>query len=345
MKIKSNLEIKKFFKRCLNNLYDDRINSFINLEIDPKEEAKIQTLLHKAKVHEFLKDKASWPSLFINIEDYKKTPYHANIKLNKIVDNEFEYNNELLAANILYNVSSLVFDPNKELMDSLVLRAFDKPYETTILKQNDTFWMSDTPQEANTIDPYAKKAFGNTLTFGLGIGYFIYMALLNQDVTSITIIEKNIEVIKMFKKYLLPQFIHQDKIKIIHGDAFDYFNKDFISQFDYTFVDIWQNDQDGFEIINSLLEQYLPEDDKVDFWIETTCFGFLPSMIMMYFKNLSENKKVTHEDELIDRIYQKIAAYFDSIDKCVEDVAILKDYMYDTKVHRKILALKIDNNK
>ena len=95
--------------------------------------------------------------------------------------------------------------------------------------------MLDAPSEANTIDSYAKKATGAVLTYGLGIGYFIYMAMLNPNVESITVIENSMEVIQMFESYLLPQF-PKLPLTIIHGDAFNYHNEKYLDNFDYVFV-------------------------------------------------------------------------------------------------------------
>ena len=154
--------------------------------------------------------------------------------------------------------------------------------------------MIDAPFESNTIDPYAKKAFGNVLTFGLGIGYFVFMACINPQVKSITVIEKANEVINMFNSDILPQIPNNHKIKIINENAINLYNEGYLNQFDYVFMDIWQSNHDGLKIIEQLLMQYNPPVDKIDFWIEFSCLEVLPTLIFMcFYKQI--NKKYSHQ--------------------------------------------------
>ena len=339
MKIINSAEMQAFFERCLENINDDSINEYIGIIVEPNEEVAVQEELAEIGVHEFQADRSKWPSLYISVDEYQKTPYNMNIHLDKINGDGFEYNEDIMPAYELFNVDVVQPDPNRELNDSLILRAFDKPYKTVILKQDGEYWMTDTPAEANTINPCAKKAHGNVLTFGLGIGYFVYMALLNPNVDSVTIVERSPSVINMFKKYLLPQFPNDKKIEIIEGDAFDYFNKEFLNKFDYTFVDIWKSSDDGFEIIQKMLEKYLPPLETIDFWIEETCFEFLTSMICIYFNYVANGQTIVHNDPFYMNIYRKIETYFDCIDDTVTDVDTLKDYMYSKKVLREIISI------
>lgn len=341
MKIKNTEQMQEFFDRCLENANDSLINEYIGIIVEPEDEAAVQEELAEIGVHEFQKDRSEWPSLYISVDEYKKTPYNANIRLDKISGDGFEYATDTMPAYELFNVDLVQDDPERELNDSLVLRAFDKPYETVILRQNGEYWMTDTPAEANTINPCAEKAHGKVVTFGLGIGYFVYMALINPNVESVTIVEHSSSVISMFKKCLLPQFPSNKKIEIIEGDAFEYFNEEFLSQFDYAFVDIWKSSDDGFEMIQKMLENYLPPLDKVDFWIEETCMEFITTMICVYFNYLANGLEVRHNEPYYQRIYKKISKYFSKIDKEVEDINELKDYMYNKEVLREIVSIKV----
>ena len=151
------------------------------------------------------------------------------------------------------------------------LRAMDHNFDALYLYQDNMDWMFDAPSEANTNDIPAQRAHGKVLTFGLGIGYFLYMAIQNPNVEEVTVIERSKEVIAMFRNFILPQFETTKPIHLIEGDAFDYFNQDYLSNFDYIYTDIWQSSQDGLPLITELLEQcYLPKE-KADFWIEDSC--------------------------------------------------------------------------
>ena len=338
MKIQRTPEIDNFFKSCMDNLKKENKNRFLGAKVTTKNENYLQKQMSKSGFQEFMKPKEQWPSLFIRSQDAIQSPYNSTIKLDTINNEEFRFSCEMLPANQLFNVSGIIFDQHRELNDWMQLRALDQPYPAAVLWQGNDVWMLDAPSESYTIDPYAKKAQGDVLTFGLGIGYFAFMSLLNPKVKSVTIIEKSESVISMFKQYILPQFSNKDKVKIIEGDAFDYFNKAFIEEFDYVFVDIWKSGDDGFLMIEKLLEQYNPPFDKVDFWIETSCFEFIPTLILLYFRSISSEFDIEHENLIYNRVFQKISQYFESIDSTVSDVYTLKDFMYNPKILRKIVA-------
>ncbi|MEI7667653.1 MAG: hypothetical protein WCI62_01485 [Erysipelotrichaceae bacterium] len=341
MEIQLNSAIQAFLNRCMHNLTHENKNSFIGLSVNPANELKIQTAMNKAGFQEFIGPKDTWPSLFISTQAFLSSPYHTHIHLDKVSDKNFHYSQEIMPANELFNVSTIHPDPNQELNDWMTLRALDEPYEAVFLSQDEDIWMMDSPSEANTMDPYALKAKGNIITFGLGIGYFIYMASLNPNVKSITVIEQSSEVIAMFKHAILSQFETKVPITIIQGDAFDYFNASYLNRFDYGFVDIYQSNDDGFNMIENLLEQYLPELNKIDFWIEASCLEFLSALIFIYFNALAHHKKAKHQDILYHRMLKKIEVYFNGIDKIVSDEKDLKFYMYDPQVLRSIVAIKL----
>lgn len=343
MRIERNEEILDFFDRCFAAIEQEYKNEFIGAYIDKDNEPDLQQQMHEAGFQEFGEDRSSWPSLFISAQQYQQTPYQSAIRLDTIKHHDFKFTREVMPANELFHVSSIHYDENRELGDWMTLRALDQPYEAAVLWQNDEVWMLDSPSEANTIDPCAKKARGNVLTFGLGIGYFVFMAMRNPNVQSITVVEHSKEVIAMFKEFLLPQFPDHIPVNIIEGDAFSYFNETYLKQFDYVFADIWKSSDDGFQLIAKLLEQYNPPLDQVDFWIETSCFEFLPTLIFYYFHEMSLGKKIQHSDPVYRHVLRKIETYFKKINKTFTSVEELKYYMYETTVLREIAAVRIDH--
>lgn len=338
MKIQRTPEIDNFFKNCMDNLKKENKNRFLGAKVTNKNESYLQKQMGKSGFQEFMKPKEQWPSLFIRSSDAIQRPYNSTITLDMIKNDDFRFSLEMIPANQLFNVSGIIFDQHRELNDWMQLRALDQPYPAAVLWQGDDVWMLDAPSESFTIDPYAKKAKGDVLTFGLGIGYFTFMALLNPSVQSVTIVERSVSVIAMFNEYILPQFPQRNKVKIIEADAFDCYNETFINQFDYVFVDIWKSGGDGFLMIEKLLEQYEPPFEKVDFWIETSCFEFIPTLIFLYFNSLAYEKNQSHQNALYKRILSKIERYFASEDINVSDVGSLKDRMYDLRTLRKIIS-------
>ncbi len=221
------------------------------------------------------------------------------------------------------------------------LRAMDRNFDALYLYQDDMDWMFDAPSEANTNDIPAQRAHRKVLTFGLGIGYFLYMSIQNPTVEEVTVIERSKEVIAMFRNFILPQFETTTPIHLIEGDAFEYFNQDYLSNFDYIYTDIWQSSQDGLPLITELLEQYYLPKEKADFWIEDSCLEVIWTLIFLYFESLARNKEL-EVNPYYQSYIEKIAYYFDQIDETASDVETLKTYMYDTNSSRRILSTKLD---
>ncbi len=218
------------------------------------------------------------------------------------------------------------------------LRALKEDIKAIFLYQDNKEWMMSVPSEFITNDPFAYKAKGKVITFGLGIGYFVYMALLNKDVESITVIEREREVINIFNK-IKDQFPNINKVNIINGDAFDYFNEQYLNSFDYIYVDIYKSSDDGRFLIEKLLEQYLPPIDKCDFWIENSCLSIIKTLIYLYYdENVYHRHNKVYKEYL--PLFNKVRKYFDLIDINVDNVDTLKDYMYNKQVIREILAIK-----
>ena len=339
MRIKKTKEISSFYKRCKANIIQDYKNDFLGMVVTKENEQEIQEELSKAGFAEFQKPKHEWPSLFISTDEFISSPYHSHVSINHIKDEDITFYKEIIPSNQLFNASSIIYDDNKELNDWMKLRALDKPYEATVLKIADDVWMLDVPGESNTMDAFAKKAKGDVLVFGLGIGYFVYMAMLNQNVTSITVVENNKRIIELFMKHLYPQFPKGVKLNVIHDDAFNHFNQDVIKDYDYVFVDIYQSSDDGFIMIEQLLEQYLPPFEHVDFWIESSCFEFVPALILFYFEAVTYDREIGHQNPFYHRIMMKIDYYFSGKDLYIENEEELKDLMYNHQIIREILSI------
>lgn len=150
---------------------------------------------------------------------------------------------------------------------------FKKPFYYPAIYENGNMWMSITPNEINTISKAIKKAYGNVLTFGLGLGYFAFMASIKNEVSSVTIIEKNPKTIEIFKEYIFPFFKYKHKINIICIDAYEYIKE--MKSFDYIFVDIYHDASDGILCYKKMMKNPKIKDANVDFWIYDTIKYYL----------------------------------------------------------------------
>ena len=149
------------------------------------------------------------------------------------------------------------------------------------LADNGNFtWMSITPSEVYTMEKSISKMYGNTLVLGGGLGYFAYMASLNNNVTNVDVIEVNNNIAKYLKKEFLPQ--SNGKINIIVDDAFNYLKNNY-KKYDSIFCDIWINDKDGLTFYMDLLKyEFKNPNLNIEYWIEDAILYYAYQII--YFR-------------------------------------------------------------
>ena len=195
---------------------------------------------------------------------YEDNLYYKNINLKCISSNKwkFEYKSYKPYEAFVFNDLRCI---NDKLYPSIGY--FKGEYKYPCVLENDREWMLITPNEIETMKKSISEATGNVLTYGLGLGYYAYMVSMKDNVESVTIVEKDKEIIDLFNEYILPQFKNKSKIKIINDDAFNYFKKDIY--YDYVFVDIWHDPSDGIDLY--LKFKSLEKDNiKYSYWIEDT---------------------------------------------------------------------------
>ena len=154
---------------------------------------------------------------------------------------------------------------------------FETEFMYPAILENGRIWMTVTPNEIETMKDAVNQAFGNVLTYGLGLGYYTYMISEKENVDSITVVEMNEDVIELFQTYLLPQFKNRQKIKVIKADAFEYAQK-FMAKghFDFVFTDLWHDVSDGIDMYlkMKLFEKRCP-NTVFSYWIEKSIKCYL----------------------------------------------------------------------
>lgn len=154
---------------------------------------------------------------------------------------------------------------------------FDEAFSYPVVSEKGREWMSVTPNEVETMRGPIKNASGKVLTFGLGLGYFQYMASLKPEVEEVWIVETNDKIINMFNRVILPQIKDKSKFKIVKADAFDFAKKYYpTGYFNYVFADIWHDAGDGLPLYKKFKElEKLNSKMKYDYWIEKTLKCYL----------------------------------------------------------------------
>ena len=183
---------------------------------------------------------------------------------------------------------------------------FDHKFSYLALTEGNNIWMSLNPNEIETMKPFIKNAKGNVLVLGLGMGYVPFMMALKPEVKSITIVEKDPDIISLFNTLIYPNFKNKEKIKIVEDDAINFVRKQ--NKFDYIFADLWHSPEDGL----SLFAQLKRIDRNIDCWLEVSMYALLRRCMISLIEESTlgygeENYKFskTYTDKVINRYYQK----------------------------------------
>ena len=237
---------------------------------------------------------------------YENNPYYKNIKLDNITDGNWEIRLES------YEPYHAVICDDMILCDDMreipPLGFFTEKFNFPAILEGGNEWMTLTPVDLDTCEEAICAARGRVVTFGLGLGYYAYMASEKKDVESVTVVELSADVIRLFEKYILPQIPNGHKIKIVNADAFEYAEKIMPNEhFDIAFVDTWRDASDGAPMYERMraLEKLSP-DTKFLYWIE----NFLISRVRaVKFAEMMD--RLDSGDELPDYGYIR-EAIFDS---------------------------------
>ena len=229
----------------------------------------------------------------LNKEKYENNPYYKNIKLNNIKDGNWEIKiEEYKPYQAIICDDMIIKDDFKEIPP---LGFFTESFSFPAILEGGNEWMTLTPVDLDTCEEAIEAARGKVVTFGLGLGYYAYMASEKEEVDSVTVVELSKDVINLFKTHILPQMPNAHKIKIVNSDAFEYAQKVMPGEnFDLAFVDTWRDASDGAPMYERMrvLEKH-SENTKFMYWIE----NFLISRLRaLKFEELCENQPESYEE-------------------------------------------------
>jgi hypothetical protein len=182
-----------------------------------------------------------------------------------------------------------------------------------VLLENNQVWMSVVVSEIESMREPIEEAHGRVITYGLGLGYYAFMAARKPDVESVTVVELNPHVISLFKKEILPQFPERHKIHIIEDDALAFVKKQEDGAYDAAFSDFWSGFYDGVD----LYLQFMPLTErfrktKHSYWIES-CFMeyFFRPVILHVLMEAGLGKKTARPEGRLDvrRMQERFARF------------------------------------
>lgn len=211
----------------------------------------------------------------LKIEDFLNDPYILAVSTADTAEGEIALKNEQYPAYRAAVCGDM--ETSAALAEIPPLGFFTKPFPFLAVTEGGNEWMTLTPADTVTSRSAIAAASGRVVTFGLGLGYYAFHAAEKPEVESVTVIEKSPDVIRLFKRVLLPCFPHREKIRVIEADAFEYAeNRMPQENYRVAFVDTWRDASDGCPMYVRMkpLEKKSPHTE-FHYWIE----GFLLSRL------------------------------------------------------------------
>ena len=205
---------------------------------------------------------------------FRTDAYFENVKIGDVSFGKWELKTEMLAAFEPFVCNDPVVTKEGRMIPQIGF--FEELFPFPAVLEKGREWMTLQPNEITTAAPALAAAHGRVLTFGLGLGYFVYHAAQKEDVTSVTAVDISPDVIALFKKHILPQIPNRHKINLVCRDAFAFADEEMAGNFDFVFADIWHDAGDGRELYLKMKE-YEKKHAVIQFtyWLEDTIRCYL----------------------------------------------------------------------
>ncbi len=242
----------------------------------------------------------------LDAKKYTENPYYKNVKLPDVSLENWEFRNEAYEPYRAVICNDMII--NKDFSEIPPLGFFTERFEFPAVLENGNEWMTLTPVDLDTSEDAIMRSRGKVVTFGLGLGYFAYMASEKDNVESVTVVEKSEKVIELFNTYVLPSFNHPEKIRIVNYDAFEYAEHIMPDEhFDFAFVDTWRDASDGapmYEKMKAL--EHLSPDTEFSYWIENFLISNIRARKLVELRN-------DYSDGSLNSSYEQITKILNSI--------------------------------
>ena len=210
---------------------------------------------------------------------YRADPYFKNICVPHKAVGEWKLTHETYAPYEGFVCGNLHTDDGFRAIPPIGY--FVEEFSFPAVMQNGVEWMAIKPNEIETMRAPIAAARGRVLAMGLGLGYYAYMASRKEEVSHVTVVEKDPAVIHLFREELLPQFEQGGKIEIVCADALDFAEKVLPhGGYDTVFADLWHDAGDGLPLYARLrgIEQKNVAP-RFTYWIEDMLLSHLRSMV------------------------------------------------------------------
>jgi hypothetical protein len=316
--------------------YHDIEKDFYYAFLEVMEVEEDDDLLYADKVCSFKKNMK-----LLNPDKYINNPYYQNIHVKPMTLGKWKFQYDQFSPYQGFLYQDFTFGPNYSEITHFGF--FNQPFSYLTISQNNEIWMSITPHEIETMEDSLNECFGNIVVLGLGLGYYPYMASLKDNVTHITIIEKDENVIKLFEDLILPQFPHPEKITIIAQDGFAYMEKN-AALYDYAFIDLWHNVDDGITMYLKMkqIENKINSKTIYSYWIENSFIAYLRRNLLTLIDEQadhSQEENYLHEENYDDHLINQF--YFALKDQRITSLEQIKNLLSKESIISLINKIKI----
>ena len=212
----------------------------------------------------------------LSVDDYYKDEYFSLAGFDGKRVGEAELKTMILPAFTPFVRDDFEYFPNGKVLPKIGF--FDKDYSYPAVLKNGREWMTLLPNEINSQLRYIGEASGKVLTYGLGLGYYAMKVALRNEVSSVTVVDCDEEVINLFNSEILPRFPEfvRKKLAVIKSDAFSFAEGLKDGDFDYIYADIWHDASDGADLYKKFKErEKFCKPAKYGYWIEDTIKYYL----------------------------------------------------------------------
>ena len=257
-------------------------------------------------------------------------PYVKNINIEDVSSGDVRLHNVNVEAGTCFEIGD-IFDTKDHLMSlpAIGIMLDDVRYPVIGDEKSGFAWMTVDPCEIAFMQRHVGYAKGRVLTLGCGLGYFAYLASEKPEVKSITVVEKSCDVLKLFTDYILPQFPHGDKIRIMQDDAISFMERTPDDIYDYCFADIWINQQDfvPYVKLRNICRKY--EKMKCSYWIEDRILSDIQRSVFEFFLSQVRGIDFVYED-MSEALKMVLGGNgLDYIKKVMDSVDVPSDWSFE----------------
>lgn len=133
-------------------------------------------------------------------QEYRMNPYYRQIRIP-----EAHFGNWKLTIEKYKPYEAFVCDDirtDEELKEIPQIGFFDTEFSFPAVMEDGQEWMAIKPNEIETMRQPIARAAGQVVAFGLGMGYYAFMVSEKPEVKTLTIVERDENVIALFREHI-----------------------------------------------------------------------------------------------------------------------------------------------